>query len=172
MEIHIGNRVADISLLSKEGNKVSISIDGVPYEVDITMAENGACSILHNGISYNAGLIRSESGKNYKVNMYFSSYSVDVVDTQVKYLRMRKNGEEKQQDKIVSPMPGKIVKILATNGDRLNAGDTVMVIEAMKMQSNYKVSADCYVKDIMVAEGDTVNGNQVLATLDIIKEDE
>jgi len=172
MEIHIGNRVADITLLSKEGNKVCLSIDGIPYEVDIMMAENGACSILHNGISYNAGLVRSESGKNYKVNMFFSSYSVDVVDTQAKYLRMRKNGDEKQQDKILSPMPGKIVKIPVSKGDRLLAGDTVMVIEAMKMQSNYKVSADCYIKDILVYEGDTVNSNQVLATLELIKEEE
>ena len=47
MEIHIGNRVADVELLGKDGNKVRLDIDGQPYEVDIVMAENGACSILH-----------------------------------------------------------------------------------------------------------------------------
>ena len=35
MEIHIGNRVADVTLVSKEGNKVRLSIDGKPYDVDI-----------------------------------------------------------------------------------------------------------------------------------------
>ena len=44
MEIHIGNRVADVELLGKDGNKVRLDIDGQPYEVDIVMAENGACS--------------------------------------------------------------------------------------------------------------------------------
>jgi len=168
MEIHIGNRIADVSLLSKEGNKVCVSIDGETYEVDIMMSENGACSILHDGKSYNAGLLRSEGGKNYKVNTAFSSYSVDIVDTQAKYLRMRKNGDERQAEKIISPMPGKIVKIPVAKGDRLSAGDTVMVIEAMKMQSNYKVSADCCVKEILVAEGDAVVSNQTLMTLDLI----
>lgn len=86
MEIHIGNRIAEIELLSKEGNKVQLSIDGKPYDVDIVMAENGICSILHNGKSYNAEIIRSESGKNYKVNTHFSSYSIDIIDTQTKYL--------------------------------------------------------------------------------------
>ena len=43
MEIHIGNRVADVELLGKDGNKVRLDIDGQPYEVDIVMAENGAC---------------------------------------------------------------------------------------------------------------------------------
>lgn len=39
MEIHIGNRVADVSLLGKEGNKVRLDIDGQSYEADIVMAE-------------------------------------------------------------------------------------------------------------------------------------
>ena len=56
-------------------------------------------------------------------------------------------------------------------GDRLESGDIVVVIEAMKMQSNYKVSAPCVVKEILVKEGDSVNANQVVMTLDIIKED-
>ena len=70
MEIHIGNRVADVELLGKDGNKVRLDIDGQPYEVDIVMAENGACSILHDGHSYNAELIRSGGGKNYQVNTF------------------------------------------------------------------------------------------------------
>ena len=50
MEIHIGNRVADVTLVSKEGNKVRLSIDGKPYDVDIVMTENGSCSVLHDGM--------------------------------------------------------------------------------------------------------------------------
>ncbi|WP_455497330.1 biotin/lipoyl-containing protein [Coprobacter sp.] len=167
MEIHIGNRIAEIELLSKEGNKVQLSIDGKPYDVDIVMAENGICSILHNGKSYNAEIIRSESGKNYKVNTHFSSYSIDIIDTQTKYLSTRKKEEEKQDDKIVSPMPGKIIKIMVNEGDKVNAGDTVLVIEAMKMQSNFKVNSDCIIKEILVKEGDSVNNDQILIRLDL-----
>ena len=47
MEIHIGNRVADVTLVSKEGNKVRLSIDGKPYDVDIVMTENGSCCLLY-----------------------------------------------------------------------------------------------------------------------------
>ena len=167
MEIHIGERVADVSLVSKEGNKVQLTIDGVPYDVDIVMAENGSCSILHNGKSYNAELIRKEGGKSYTVNAHYQSYNVDIIDSQAKYLRMRKGADEKQQDKIVSPMPGKVVKI----PDRLEAGDIVAVIEAMKMQSNYKVNSPCVVKEILVNEGDSVNSNQIIMTLDVINEE-
>lgn len=171
MEIHIGDRVADVTLVSKEGNKVQLTIDGVPYDVDIVMAENGSCSILHDGKSYNAEMIRKDGGKSYTVNAHYQSYNIDIIDSQAKYLRMRKGSEEKQQDKIVSPMPGKIVKIPVKAGDRLQAGDIVVVIEAMKMQSNYKVNSECVVKEILVSEGDSVNSNQVIMTLDVIKED-
>lgn len=94
MEIHIGNRVADVSLVSKEGNKVQLTIDGVPYDVDIVMAENGSCSIIHDGKSYNTELIRKEGGKSYTVNAHYQSYNIDIIDSQAKYLRMRKGADE------------------------------------------------------------------------------
>lgn len=172
MEIHIGERVADVTLVSKDGNKVQLLVDGVPYDVDVVMAENGSCSILHDGKSYNAELIRKEGGKSYTVNAHYQSYDIDIIDSLAKYLRMRKGADEKQQDKIISPMPGKVVKIPVSAGDRLEAGDIVVVIEAMKMQSNYKVNSPCVVKEILVNEGDSVNSNQVIMTLDIIKEED
>ncbi|HIT82540.1 MAG TPA: acetyl-CoA carboxylase biotin carboxyl carrier protein subunit [Candidatus Caccoplasma merdavium] len=171
MEIHIGDRVADVSLVNKEGNKVQITIDGKPYEVDIVMAENGSCSILHDGDSYNAELIHHEGKKSYDVNIFYRSYHIDIVDSQAKYLRMKKGDDTRQDDKIIAPMPGKVVKIPVQKGDHLQAGDIVIVLEAMKMQSNYKVNSECIVKDILVNEGDSVNGNQTLVLLDIIPND-
>ena len=117
MEIHIGNRVADVTLVSKEDNKVRLYVD--------------------DGNSYNTEVIRGEGGKSYDVNLFYRSYHVDIADTQVKYLRMRKGGEERQDDKIIAPMPGKVMKIPVKKGDRLSAGDIVVVLEAMKMQSRY-----------------------------------
>ena len=97
--------------------------------------------------------MRGEGGKNYDVNILTRSFHVDIVDTQAKYLHTRKGADEKQDNKIVAPMPGKVVSIPVKVGDRLAAGDIAIVLEAMKMQSNYKVSADCVVRNILVSEG-------------------
>lgn len=164
--------MADVELVSKEGNKVQLTIDGKPYDVDIVMAENGSCSILHEGNSFKAELVRADSGKSYDVNMFYRSYHVDVVDTQARYLRMKKSADERQDDKIVAPMPGKVVAVPVRKGDRLAAGTVVVVLEAMKMQSSYKVAADCMVRDVRVSEGDSVTANQVLVELDITKQKE
>ena len=167
MEIHIGNRVAEIELVSKQDNKVVLTIDGKTFEADVVMAENGTCNILMDGHSANAQLIRSDNGKSYKVNTHYSSFNIDIVDSQAKYLRMRK--EEEQNDRITSPMPGKVVKIPVTAGQKMKAGETAIVIEAMKMQSNYKVTSDCRIKEILVQEGDNITGDQTLITLETIE---
>ena len=160
MEIHIGDRIADITLVGKEGNKVQLTIDGKPYEVDIVMAENGSCSILHNGNSFNAGLVRGEGGKSYDISMLQRSFHVDIVDTQAKYLHMKKGADEKQGDKILAPMPGKVVSI------------PVMYAIADILQVTKGVSnADCIVRNILVSEGEPVNANQVLIELELIKEE-
>ncbi|WP_418495618.1 acetyl-CoA carboxylase biotin carboxyl carrier protein subunit [Coprobacter sp.] len=167
MEIRVGNRIADIELISKDGNAVKISIDGKVLDVDVVMAENGVCSILMDGISYNAELIRAEGGKNYTVNTLFASLGVEILDAKAKLLSARKKDGEKQTDRIISLMPGKVVRMMVAAGDRLSAGDTVLVIEAMKMQSNFKVSEDCVVREVLVKEGDLVNSDQVLVWLNL-----
>lgn len=170
MEIHIGKRITEIELISKEENMVKLSIDGKEYEVDISMLQNGVYSILQDGKSYNAELIHSDDRKNYTVNTVFSSHKVQIIDAKAKYLRLKRGGDERQDDKIISPMPGKVVSIPVKSGDQLSAGDTVIVIEAMKMQNNYKVASDCVIKEILVSEGDAINSNQLLARLDLIEE--
>jgi biotin carboxyl carrier protein len=63
-------------------------------------------------------------------------------------------------------MPGKIVKILVKIGDKVKAGDTVVIVSAMKMESEYKVKNDRTIKDILVKEGDTIDGNQPLIIIE------
>ncbi len=167
MEIHIGDRIAEVELISKEDNKVVISIDNKEYDLDVVMAERGRCSILHNGKSYNAETKRSENGKSYIVNTQFNSFPVEIVDLQAKYMRNRKKDDtDDQQDRIFSPMPGKVVKVMVNEGDAVEAGQSVIIIEAMKMQSDYKVKKDCTIKKVLVVAGDTIDGDQTLITLE------
>lgn len=165
MEIHIGDRVAEVELISKEENKVTATVDGKTYDVDIVIADNGVCSLIYNGQSFNMEIVRN--GKQFKVNRGFNSYNVDLIDAQEKYMRSRRKDEGRQDDTITAPMPGKIVKINCKPGDSATDGDTLIVFEAMKMQSNLKVVGDCVVREVLVAEGDSVASGQQLIKLDI-----
>ena len=69
---------------------------------------------------------------------------------------------------ISAPMPGKVLEVKVKAGDAVKAGDVLMILEAMKMQSNYKVTSDCRIKEILVQEGDSITGDQTLITLEPI----
>ncbi|NLV52092.1 MAG: acetyl-CoA carboxylase biotin carboxyl carrier protein subunit [Bacteroidales bacterium] len=168
MEIHIGNRTAEVELVKKEGNKVSVLIDGQRWDVDIVMAENGSCSILNEGHSFNAELNRSDSGKEYEVTILSRSFDVDIIDNQKKYLRMKQSEEVVNQSAITAPMAGKVVSIPVNVGQELAQGDTAIVLEAMKMQSNLKVTAPCRIGEILVKEGDTIETNETLIKLETL----
>lgn len=172
MEIQVGNKIMEVTLLSKDGNQVKIDIDGKVYDVDVAMLQNGTCSLIYDGNSYNAELIKGDGGKHYSVNLNYSTYQIDMLDSQAKYMRMRKGSASSagQADVIAAPMPCKIVKVYVHDGDQLKAGDTVLTMEAMKMQSNYKVSEDCVVDAVLVSDGDTVRADDALVKLKVNKE--
>ncbi len=118
-------------------------------------------------------IVRSDNGKRYKVNRGFNSYDVGIVDAQEKYLRSRRKDNGRQDDTITAAMPGKIVKNKRRRGrpgNRRRA--TLIVFEAMKMQSNLKVVGDCTVREVLVCEGDPVATGQPLIKLDILTNDQ
>jgi biotin carboxyl carrier protein len=88
------------------------------------------------------------------------------VDAETKYQKSRKSIDTKEENTISSPMPGKVVRILVKPGDLVKAGDTVVIVSAMKMESEYKVKSDRMIKEIKVKEGDTVSANQPLIIIE------
>lgn len=166
MEVQIGNRLAEVTLLSKEGNKLSIDIDGKVYNVDFCMLAEGQCSVLCDGVSYSPFVLHKEGTKHYSVGLNYSTYEIDMLDAKAKYMRMRRKANPaKQADKIKSPMPAKVINVFVTEGQQLKAGDVVLTIEAMKMQSSIMVSEDCVVETVNCSAGDIVMAEQVLVGL-------
>jgi biotin carboxyl carrier protein len=166
LEIKIGDRTAQVELISREGNLVKVDVDGKVYDLDLLMVEDGVYSILYNNISYNVELIEKQDHRHYNVNTLYSSWDVEIVDAETKYRRNRHKEEHEEIRKIFSPMPGKVVKILVKEGDSVKAGETVIIVSAMKMESEYKLKKDRIVRQVLVKEGDTIDGNQTLIVVE------
>jgi biotin carboxyl carrier protein len=66
---------------------------------------------------------------------------------------------------VKAPMPGRIVRVMVAAGAEVAAGQTLLVIEAMKMENEVKAKADGTVVEVHVSEGATVEGNAKLFTL-------
>lgn len=166
LEIKIGDRTAKVDLISRNGNLMKVDVDGKVYDLDLLQVEDGVFSVLYNNISYNVELIEKNDHRHYTVNTLYNSWDVEVIDAETKY-RMNRNKEEHEEvRKIFSPMPGKVVKVLVKEGDSVKAGETVVIVSAMKMESEYKVKKDRIVRQVLVKEGDTIDGNQTLIVVE------
>lgn len=67
---------------------------------------------------------------------------------------------------IVAPMPGKVVNVLVKPGDRVEAGDVVLILEAMKMENELCAISQGTVKDVLVKKGDQAERGQLLVSLE------
>ena len=169
-EISIKGRTAKINLLNRVGTKALIAVDDLKYDLDIVEVETGVYSMLYNGQSYTVELIRGETSKRYIVNTFAKTFNVEIIDAETKYINNRNQGLEVEgANHILSPMPGKIVKIPVKVGDVVSAGQTLVVVEAMKMQSEFKATGDKIVQAILVKEGDTVDSHQLMIKLENIR---
>jgi biotin carboxyl carrier protein len=166
LEIQVGDRIAKVEMIGRKGSELKMKVDDKIYEPDIIMVERGVYSILLDGRSYNVELIETSGPKHYQVNTLFYSFDAEVVDAETKYQKSRRKIDDTEENIISSPMPGKVVRILVKPGDQVKAGDTVVIVSAMKMESEYKVKKDRLIKEIRVKEGDTVSANQPLIIIE------
>lgn len=166
-EVNIGNRNAAVELIFQEGNRLQIAVDNKIYELDLVMVEEGVYSILLNNRSYNIELVQNGISRKYIVNTYLNTYEVEIVDAETKYLRSREKSQfGEAENRIYSPMPGKVVSIPVKIGEHIQAGQTLIIVSAMKMESEFRAKKDGMVKEILVKEGATVDGNQTLLLLE------
>lgn len=66
---------------------------------------------------------------------------------------------------VAAPMPGTILDVKVSQGADVKAGDTIVVLEAMKMENDIVAPCDGKVTSLLVKKGDTVNSNDILATV-------
>ena len=167
LEVKIGVRFANVELLSHDENKIQIMVDEKSYNLDVIEVEKGIYSVLKDNKSFNIELVDGNHAKAYIVNTYLESYEVDIIDAETRYLMSRGGDDTDEGEKsISSPMPGKVIKIPVKVGDEVSEGTTVVIVEAMKMQSEYKVKTDRVIKEILVKEGDAIDGNQPLVIVE------
>lgn len=167
LEIKVGDKISTVKLLKQDNNNIEIQIEDKIYNLDIELVENGVYSILYKNKSYNVELIQGATRKNYFVNTSYNSFDVEIIDAQSKYIESRKKKSDFDSGNVISsPMPGKVVRIPVKKGMEVKQGDTVIVVSAMKMESDYKAGKDGKIKDILVKEDQNIEGNQPLVILE------
>ena len=168
--------VANIEGLDKElsvevkplgGDLYQVVIDG-EKEMVVDVRRHGCCvySVLSQGESYEVDVDERPAG-GYSVLVQGEHYHINLMD-EMKKKRLSILGEAigAGTGEVTTGMPGKVVKVLVSEGDQVKKDQPLVILEAMKMENEFKAPCDGVVKSIKVKEGDTVEANAVLVVLE------
>ena len=160
LQAHLNNKKFEIEL-----SDTGMTINAVPILWDLIEIKNGQFHILFNNRSYRAEIINiNTAAKSVTLSINNHRYTVDVKDKFDLLLeKMGITGSSANKiNSIKAPMPGLVIHLKVNEGDLVKAGDTLLILEAMKMENSIKASGDGVVKKVKVKKGDSVEKNQAL----------
>jgi biotin carboxyl carrier protein len=150
--------------LERDAERWKISLDGQPVNADAVEIAPNTLSLLLEGQSYEVHITPSPDGM-LKLQTGLQEFTAEVVDPRA--WRGRRHGalEAEGRQQVVAPMPGKVVRVLVEAGDRVEAGQGLLVVEAMKMQNEIRSPKGGTVERLHVKEGQPVNAGEVLCII-------
>ncbi len=146
--------------------KPLITIDGKTVEpaiASLVEVEPGTYSIIMEGRAYEARV--NASGEELAVDVAGRRYLVAVRDPR-SYRKKSRAGAGEGRQNVVSPMPGKVIRVLVSDGDSVEEGQGLVVVEAMKMQNEMKSPKAGRVVQLRAKDGDTVAAGDVLVSIE------
>jgi biotin carboxyl carrier protein len=169
LKAHLSETDHDVSLKLAEGVAI-VEVDGRPYDLEVRRLAFGEYLIKSGSKVYKCRVEQNRSalsaGGSFAVVLRGKNYDVAVIDPKRLHSGQSSGAHHTGAAEIVSPMPGKIVRILVEPGTQVEAGAGVVVVEAMKMQNEMKAPKGGVVISINAEEGATVSAGDVLAVIE------
>ncbi len=146
-------------------NDNSVWVNGKKREVDFLALGPALYSIIMDTIQHEVVVEGAED--NVEVLLNGRLYTGTVLDERSQLMKSRRGGLEADSGEVTirAPMPGLIAAVLCNEGDAVEAGQTLVILESMKMQNELKAPRAGTVQRVSVAAGQTVEQRKVLITL-------
>ena len=154
----LDNQIYKVTI-EQEDNNVAAMINGEEYPVEYTRLDDNLYSIIINDKSFTIGTYKH--GKQVQVFHAGDLYEFEAISDR----ELSRSGGMESGLEIFAPMPSRVVKLLKSEGDDVAEGDAVVVVEAMKMESELKALQAGKIKSIKVSEGDAVEAKTLLVVL-------
>ena len=161
--VTVGSKTFEVELDSD-----AVRIDGVEVDVDLATVEGTRVrSLLLDGVSHTL-VARRDGGGGWGVHLRGRRFHASVVDERTRAIREMTGASAGPTGPapVKAPMPGLVVKVEVAEGDVVEAGRGVVIVEAMKMENELRTTARGRVARVHVAPGDTVAKDQILVDLE------
>lgn len=150
-----------------DGSRVFAEIDGRSYQLEARSSSLGLHLLMTEGRVYECR-VDADAGRQgaAEVRIGSRSYNVTLIDAKRQRFGQSAGASVDGTAQIIAPMPGKVVRVLVEQGAEVEAGDPVVVVEAMKMQNEMKSPRAGTVTMLRAKEGETVKAGDVLAVIE------
>ena len=173
-EVAIGERLRTVGVVRK-GGLLHVEVDGRLHLVDARRVNDSTVSLLVQ-LEGSAALSRSIDAA-FATQVVAGDFDVHLdgrtIPVQIRpagsFGRQKKDGAGATgtgPQRVTSPMPGKVVRVLVKPGDEVKARQGLVVVEAMKMENELRAARDGRVREVPVAEGQSVDAGTVLLIVD------
>jgi biotin carboxyl carrier protein len=161
-EVEVAGRTRTVGI-ERQGRRYRVTVDGQPHEVDVARTGR-SWSLLIGTRSYEIAFVPLPGGE-----------TLVYVDGHPVVARRSGPGDAKRPgladarpgpQRILAPMPGRILKVLVKSGDAVVARQGLVVVEAMKMENELRSAKAGIVAEVRVTEGMSVEANAVLVVVD------
>jgi biotin carboxyl carrier protein len=150
--------------LDRSDGRWRCRLDGREIQMDAVLARRDVLSILLGGKAYEIKRERTPTDTHLWVGS--TRYAVELRDPRSLRSRRAGAGDGAGPRKLVASMPGKVVRVLLPEKSSVEAGQGVLVVEAMKMQNEIKSPKKGIVQRIVASEGAAVSAGDVLAIVE------
>ena len=162
-KLMVGKQLVDSAEFKRDSGEFIVYNDDVETVIKVIAQRQKEIVFLLNGEKKRAYYFMSAEGLHF--DLAGKSYLISSVKKS-----LSKPGGSEDQGHLKSPMPGKILQVLVTKGKKVKPGDSLLVMEAMKMEHTIKSSIHAEVDEIYYEEGSLVDGDVELISLGEIKD--
>ncbi len=159
----LGGETIRIEVTGVEG-RFKVKIGEEIWEVHARRLARGGWSILIGSASHLADVTEKDGG--FLVDVNGETFRIRVEEETRHVIRTRGGVQSQAAGQVlVAPLPGKVVHVAVSEGQTVKAGDGLIVIEAMKMENEFKATAAGAVKEVRVEVGQSVNAGDLLLVI-------
>ncbi len=165
LTVDVEGKKIPVSINAAEAGKIMGTVGEMPFSVEFIQYQHNQLKIMLNGrteIVYCSVNDEQRTIVNFH-GLNFTCFRTDQLNDTMDYACKESVNDK---SRLVSPMPGKVVKINVKEGDEVNEGMIMMVVEAMKMENNIVAAGKAKVKRVFVEEGQMVDNKMQLIELE------
>jgi len=157
-----GGKKVRVLEMEQNDNGYNFILDGKAVAADAVQISPNTVSVLLDDRSFEIHINRAVDG-TMKLQCGPHEFSADISDPREWRGRKQSAAEVEGRQQIVAPMPGKVVRLLVATGEQVEAGQGLLVVEAMKMQNEIRSPKKGKVERLLAKEGQNVNAGEILA---------